>query len=549
MDSKIDNNLHNILDTLIKKYEKNEYVYGRLCNYIEKLLPIALENSCNIYKQREERKKQLTCDKDEFTSRFLQKNNYFYSAQSELFLHYDGLHFKVYSEDDIQHQILSTITNEQSLMDWKHKTNNNILKRIKEKSPLTAIPESSTIQFVINSLCNEFFNTRNQAKYFLTIIGDNLHAKLSVSTASISSTASTASISSTASTASTASISSTASTASTASTNNLIYIISPLFKELLREISNQSYSFFGISTISNNIKFKFYDHNYKDCRLIQINNKSKKFTIPVELSKHMIDLLCVASHYSSRYGSADAFLQKCTDARLVEHALFLNKNTTENIIDKFLEKTITILPSGKISNKNMIFLLKNYLGDQNIPNIIFYTAFKNILKEKFKYDEDTDNYIDITSAQLPLVSNFIKFWDNTIIEYDSEMEVDELLFLFKQFYNGKININMNENLLVDLIHHFYPDIIIVENKFIQHIKCNLWDKRNDVINSLELFKLKCNEQEEEFTKSVNNAYEYYTSSKNMINVSKRYFERIAIEIIQNDIDEDGLIKSSWWKGL
>ena len=93
------------------------------------------------------------------------------------------------------------------------------------------------------------------------------------------------------------------------------------------------------------------------------------------------------------------------------------------------------------------------------------------------------------------------------------------------------------------------DIIIVENKFIQHIKCNLWDKRNDVINSLELFKLKCNEQEEEFTKSVNNAYEYYTSSKNMINVSKRYFERIAIEIIQNDIDADGLIKSSWWKGL
>ena len=30
-------NLHRLLDNLIEKYEKNEYVYGRLCNYIEKL--------------------------------------------------------------------------------------------------------------------------------------------------------------------------------------------------------------------------------------------------------------------------------------------------------------------------------------------------------------------------------------------------------------------------------------------------------------------------------------------------------------------------------
>ena len=41
----INANLHRLLDNLIEKYEKNEYVYGRLCNYIEKLLPVALENS------------------------------------------------------------------------------------------------------------------------------------------------------------------------------------------------------------------------------------------------------------------------------------------------------------------------------------------------------------------------------------------------------------------------------------------------------------------------------------------------------------------------
>ena len=193
-----------------------------------------------------------------------------------------------------------------------------------------------------------------------------------------------------------------------------------------------------------------------------------------------------------------------------------------------------------------MFLWKNYLGEQNIPNIVFYTTLKNILKDKYTYEEDTDSYLNITSTQLPVVAKFIKFWSTVTVEYDSELEVDEMLTLFN---SGKhsINMNMNETLFVDLIRHFYPDISIVDNKFIQHVKCSLWDKKNDVINSLELFKLKCSEQEEECTKALNDAYEYYLTSKNTINVSKRYFERIAQELINRHIDEDGLIKSTWWK--
>jgi hypothetical protein len=196
----------------------------------------------------------------------------------------------------------------------------------------------------------------------------------------------------------------------------------------------------------------------------------------------------------------------------------------------------------------MIFLWKNYLVEKNIPNILFYANLKTILKDKYKYEEETDSYLDITSSQLPVVSKFIKFWDTSIIEYDSELEMDELLILFRQWLNNsKSCVNMNESLLIDLIHHFYPDITILDNKFIRNVKCGLWDKKNDVINALELFKLKCNEQEEMLSKSLNDAYEYYTSTTNLINVSKIYFEKVAIEVINVHIDEDGLIKSSWWK--
>jgi hypothetical protein len=515
--NEVNANLHQLLDTLIKKYEPNDYVYGRLTNYMEKLLPVALENSALIYKQRDERKKQLTTDKDEFTNRFLQKNNYFYSTQSELFLHYDGLHFKIYSEDDIQHQILTTITSEQHLMDWKHKTNNNILKRIREKTPLSAIPESGTIQFVLNALCPTFFATRNQAKYFLTIIGDNIMVKLAP--------------------------------LSVVNSSTNTYIISPLFKELLREISNQSYAFFGISTILNNIKFKFYDHNYKDSRLVPFNNNQlKKIVMPTELGKNMIDLLCVASHYAQRYGSADAFLQKCPEEKLVEHALFLHKHPTEQIVNKFGDRTITVLPGAKITSKHMIFLWKNYLGEQNIPNIIFYSSLKNILKEKYKYDEETDSYLDITSAYLPLVAKFIKFWDTTMVsEGDAELEVDELLALFKHFNSGKQSgVHLTETLLLDLIHHFYPETTIIEHKFIQQLKCTLWDKRTDVLNALDLFKLKCAEQEDILAKSLTDAYKCYTAGKNAMTMSKRYFERSALELLNPHVDGDGLILASWW---
>ena len=93
--------IHDSLDALIDKYSGNDYVEGRLHNYIENLLPTALENAVRTHQKREERKLKLTCFKTEFTERFMHKNNYFYSQPKDLFLHYDGTHFVIYKEDDI----------------------------------------------------------------------------------------------------------------------------------------------------------------------------------------------------------------------------------------------------------------------------------------------------------------------------------------------------------------------------------------------------------------------------------------------------------------
>ena len=424
--------MHAKLQTMIEKYSNNEYVFGRLVNHMEHLLPSALENAAELQKQREERRTQLSANRDEFTTRFLEKNRYFYSAQTELFLHYDGLHFVIHSEDDIQHQILSTISSEQCLREWKHKVNKNIIKRIKERSPLNAIPESSTIQFVINTLCPSIFPSRNHAKYFLTILGECMAVK-------------------------------------NAST---IYILNPALKDIIREIGNQCYTYLGLANIFSNIKFKYYEHNYNDCRLLAIDKiyGRKKIQIPPLLSKYMLDFLCVAAHYASRFGTADQFLTNCSESRLVEHSLFLTKNTPESIVDNFIEKSLTPCVSAGIETKNIIFLWKKFLDELCIPNIIFYEALKPLLKNKLKYDEVTDCFMGITSIHLPLVAQFLKFWETMIVECDeNEMAIEEICALFKTCSNNKTS---NETLVLDLIQHFYPELVI-ENKYILNIKCKI----------------------------------------------------------------------------
>ena len=499
-----DNKLHESLDKLIEKHKDNEYVYGRLVTYIEHLLPIALDNAVEIHKQREDRYNLLTANRNEFTLRFLQTNNYFYSSSTELFLRYDGLHFVIHSENDIHHQILSTISAEKCLRDWKYKINKNIFKRIKERSPLNAIPESVTIQFVINTLCPSIFPTRNHAKYFLTIMGECLSAKNDCM-----------------------------------NENKLIYILSPSIKDIIREIGNQCYFYFGIPNIFTSIKYKYYEHNYNDCRLLYIDHTNvygrKKIPTPPNLEKYMIDFLCVAAHYFVRYGSADKFLTSCSDENLLNNSLFLSKNTPDSIVDMFINKTLIPCASSIVNVKKMNFLWKSFLDEQTIPNIIFYDNLKSILKKKIQYDEEKDCFVGYTSIQLPLVSLFLQFWGENIIELsvanevanaNEELEINEIRTLFASWTT--LAKNISPNFILELIQHFYPEVVIEEHKYILNVKCKLWDKRGEISNIINIFKGQMPNINDITVYDIYTFYCTQTKHRNKYGlcVNKRYFENL-----------------------
>jgi hypothetical protein len=499
----------NILSDLFLQYKDNPYGINKINGYVSNL-PNFLQKAIKEKDEKDKRRENLRIERDIFTTKFLQSHNYYYSSNTLLFFHYDGLHFNIYNEDDIQYEILTSITDGQFLMTLKHKIKNNIMKQIKDKCPLTLIPESDTIQYVINNLYPSIFRSKDSVKYFLTIIGDNILKK----------------------------------------NDNLVYIISPNAKNILNDIITQCYNLIGTGHAMSSIKYKYYDHNYQDCRLIMTNDISKKTSLDRAFYKNILDLLCVACHYSNRYGCADNFIETCNNEELINYTLYLKNNNFENIIDEFLNVSIEKCNGTSVSWKNVLYLWKNFLNKKNIPNVAFNSKVKSVLSQKLEYNQDLDVFNNITSTSLPLVSNFLKFWEENITkdEDEIEIEIDEICSMFKN-WSGKTTAAINEDVVVDLIQHFYPDIQIEDDKYIPQMSCKVWDKRCDIIYALEEYKTNQKSINNTIPVTLYNMYEYYCKiflNKPYI-VSKRYFEKFTSEYIEHEhLDNDQLVLPTWW---
>lgn len=507
------NNANETIKVLFYKYKTNHYIINRITNSIQNMDNNIIKTLKEI-EEKTKRREKFNEDKDNFINTFLQTHQYSYCQNTELFFKYDGNHYSIYDEDNIHHEILKSITNGQTLMPVKHKIKSIIFKHIKETLPMKYIPESFTIQYVMNQLY-PVFNDKDSIKYFLTIIGDNILKK----------------------------------------NENLVYIISPNFKNICNEILNQSYNLLGMNNIFNAIKYKYYDHNYSDCRLIMTpvsnSNSIYKYNIlDKKFYKNILDFICVSCHYSNRYESADHFLLNCDNDNLKDHSLFLKNNNIDKITDDFMSISLEKCNGTTIKWKNMLYLWKLYLDNKNIPNIVFNSKLKTILSSKIKFDEENDEFLNVTSIHLPLVSNFIKFWDENIIkdEDETDLEIGEICNLFKNWSNK--NVYISEKNMIDLIQHFYNDIVIEYDKYVQQISCKLWNKKNDVISILNNYK---KHKKGILTyDNLHNVYQYYCeySKDKQYIISKQYFEKVVIELIGLEyiqfVDGNNLIDSSWW---
>ena len=398
--------LNKKLQDLYEEYKDDDVILNKLKQHITIDLPTLLINVKRLQKSREDRKQLLQEAHDKFVNRFINQNIYFYCHTSEIFFKYNNETYSIIKEDDIIYNILSTLNHRdnkhqleyfhEQLLPWKFKIKTSIIKQIREISLFTSIPESITIQNII-TLFESLFSSKIELKYFLIILGDTILKK-----------------------------------------QININIISPTAKTLIRKLENLAGEYFGHIPLQNSFRYKYHDHNYKDCRLLILNNKPTADIYDL-LQKSIIDIFIVCTYYSNRHISADEYLSICEDDNLQKRILFLKDNTQEEIVNKFMEAKLLHSDNSTISMKNMLYLWKCYLEEMNIPNVIFAITLKVIFKNKITYNEQNDTFQNYTSLGLPLVSNFIKFWEETIKEDDNEyyLEIDELCILFKQW--GKKN--------------------------------------------------------------------------------------------------------------
>jgi hypothetical protein len=162
-------NCLSIIEKLYEKYKDNDYMLQRINNHVNVYLPNTLENECKNREKRQNLNTYLFEEQQIFIQVFLSKNNYYYISNNNFYYQYNGNDYFIVKEDEIIHKLLSTISKERTLLQWKHKTKVNIIKQIKERSLFSSIPETDTIQTVLNVLYPSIFSTKNAAKYFLTL--------------------------------------------------------------------------------------------------------------------------------------------------------------------------------------------------------------------------------------------------------------------------------------------------------------------------------------------------------------------------------------------
>jgi hypothetical protein len=585
----------------------NEYILERIHNYVKTQLPQSIKNYQTAHSERETRKKSLALVADEITESFLNRTKYFYCPASELYFTYNNqVRYSLIHEDEIHHRILSftsftsgangasvtisapvseasgakgtsasssvasyggaygsvndcaTRTTASAVgcvstsisTSIKYKIKNKIIKSIQTRDILSSIPESRTIQNVIGQLYPALFRTRDHAKYFLTILGDILLKK----------------------------------SWSSSSSSSLVYFIPPIAKEFIKDLGGECYSLFGSASnaFTTAFKFKYYEHQYKDCRVVDINapatpssasllssppgsrNAGFRLSHMPDLKSAVIDVFCVAAHYSHRFGSADDFLRlHCKTPDVATHAWFLRDRTDQQIIHEFVEyATEPASADHEISMTNMLYLWKMYLSDFRLPTMFFAATLRAKLAEYASVASvASDTFPHRTSRYLPIVSQFRQFWGENCVVNDTEieLEIDELSTLFKDYNNASVGSGSgsasasacaSDTTLLGILRHFYPDIVIEDDKYILNVGCRIWNKNAEINEYLLQFRDQCVANNLSFPQPLYNAYEYYcgrcyAATKRRI-ISKRYFEKYFMEEYSEYLDENSMITINWW---
>lgn len=474
-----------LLQQMKQRYKDNPYVLQKLNQYIEHI-PDYLKNVELEYTKRSAKKDEQQKQTTMFVQFFFHHNEYYYISSTEFFIQYANKQYTLVSEDEIHNKIHIELSKQPFYMrQWKFKIKNIILKQIKDTSIIHCIPDTKTIQSTLKLFYPSVFQNKNHLKYFLTIIGDTLLKK----------------------------------------DTHLIHIIDHSYKQFLKCLSEHIYKYIGKS-ITETFKYKYYEHNYSDCRLFpSIQPIDENF---IFIRDNIINIIAISYYYSSRYKSSDQFLNTCNDKEYTDQTYLLSTFTPESVVEKCIsELFVKDTPNENcLSYKDVYFLWRVFLKKYKLPCISSQSNFKSILSTMNILDQEKDICKGLQS-NVPITWNtFQHFWTQTISvgdEVDDELEIDEITTLYNIWISNKgyKEEQLTEDYLLEILSWMMPEIIIDNEKIVYNISCKLWNKKQDIIDCIK-------DIPESKTTNLEK-YKYYVEcngSNDKIIANKQYFEQI-----------------------
>ena len=100
-------------------------------------------------------------------------------------------------------------------------------------------------------------------------------------------------------------------------------------------------------------------------------------------------------------------------------------------------------------------------------------------------------------------------------ESESGLELEEIRHLYSKWGSHSIS----DDQILDLIQYFYPNVNVEGEKYIQEIRCSLWNKQKDLANVFADIRSNWPDKTLDFT--VYDAYLYYC---------RRYKKRKTAEV-------------------
>ena len=507
----------NSVRSLMESYKSNEVALERIQKLCEDIMPHSVESYISQQVSRETRLTKMREKSEWFMSSFLNGTPEYYYFQNNTFVSYDGENYSIVSEDQISNKVVMSLSTDPDLACRKHKIKSAVIKRIREKGTANAVPSSSTIQNVLHPLYPSVFETRNETKYFLTILGDVLTKKHS----------------------------------------DLVYFVHHRAKEFIDYIISgltflKASSATALTTL---FKYKFQNHSYSTSRVIRIQGEGDRLYYP---SLNVIDLFFVAQHYSNRYDGADALLQQPSFNNVAQHTMVLvNLGTEEKVIEWFAKEAlipatqpaISTQPSDTdfIDSKTVQYMWKRFCQKMKIPNVVqMSSVIPTLLKiEPYKsaYAENQKTFIGFIGNRYynPSIGLFLEFWNSTVVatpqteqEYSEfhQLEIDEIATLFNSWVRKRgqpatrtgVTI-LDEDEMLSCIKHFFPSLVIEDSKYVNGVKCSLWNKQKDVFDFIETTVELAGDSAPHTAESMYRIYCNQTLRTQLCVASKGYFER------------------------